>query len=294
MKKNPLTSLLFSSLVLSCISLSGQKIDSIPPVCLNHVMIYLDTVTYRVLFNSSFLSDTVGNCEAHTTKTEAQEYSGKYLFGEEGYLEFFPVKVKNPTSSNSFGFGFITLHTSDIWKIRDDWHKQTSETIWTDTTFYDSNGKRASWLYSIGLVPKDTNNFLPVWLMENTPEEMKRAGYIDSDLKEEITWGTYYRKLWKSQPFSKLLKGISSVNISVGNDEFDFLKKILQGFGLHQKGTIFLNQYVNISCDIKPYSVWKIQAVTFELKQDAPYRKLIISDNLNLELKGKSAVMTFN
>jgi hypothetical protein len=84
------------------------------------------------------------------------------------------------------------------------------------------------------------------------------------------------------------------VNISVDNDEFDLLKKILQGFGLHQTGTTSSNQYVNISCDIKPYSIWRIQTITFELKQDVAYRKLIISDNLILELEGKSAVMTFN
>jgi hypothetical protein len=293
-KKYLLVPVIFIGLVLSCISLSAQKIDSIPTVCLNHISIYLDSATYQNLFNSSFLSDTVGNCESHTQKTVNAEWSGKYLFGEEGYLEFFSTKGANVSPVGSFGFGFITFRTGDIWKIRDNWQKNTTESILTDTTFTDSKGIKKGWFYSIFLVPKDTSRFLPIWLMENTPEHMNEAGYTDSDLKEEITWGTYYRKHLKSQPFSKLLKGITSVNISVGNDEFDFLKKILQGFGLRQMGTIFLNQYVNISCDIKPYSIWRSQTITFELKQDVAYRKLIISDNLILELEGKSAVMTFN
>ena len=76
-------------MVLSCISLDAQKIDSIPPVCLNGVTIFLDTVTYRDLFNSSFLSDTLGICEAHTVTTVDAGWSGRYLLGEEGYLEFF-------------------------------------------------------------------------------------------------------------------------------------------------------------------------------------------------------------
>jgi Family of unknown function (DUF5829) len=293
MKRHLLISVIFIGLILSCISLSAQKIDSIPSVCLNHVLIYLDSATYQNLFNSSFLSDTIGDCEAHTVTTDKQKYSGKYLFGEEGYLEFFPTKEVHSIPSGTFGFGFFTFHTGDIWKIRNEWQKNTTETIWTDTTFKYDKGLRESWYYSIGIDPEDTSKFYPVWLMENTPEHMNKAGYTDSDLKDEITWGTYHRKLRKSEPFSKLLKGITSVNISVDNDGLDFLKKNLQGFGLCMTGTTFLNQYVKISYDIKPYYIWRIQSITFELRQDVAYRKLIISDNVILELEGKSAVMTF-
>jgi Family of unknown function (DUF5829) len=293
-KRHLFVSVIFLGLVLSYISLSSQKIDSIPSVCLNHILIYLDSATYQNLFNSSVLSDTIGNCETDTVTTVNQKYSGKYLFGEEGYLEFFPTKEVNTIPPGTFGFGFITFRTGDIWKIRNEWQKHATETIWTDTTFKYDKGLRDSWYYSIGIDPIDTSKYYPVWLMENTPEHMNKAGYTDSDLKEEITWGTYHRKLRKSEPFSKLLKSITSVNISVDNDGLNFLKKNLQGFGLRQMGTTFLNQYVNISCDIKPYYIWRIQTITFELKQDVAYRKLIINDNLTLELEGKSAVMTFN
>jgi hypothetical protein len=294
MKKHLLVSVIFIGLVLSCINISAQKIDSIPSVCLNHVLIYLDSATYQNLFNSSFLSDTIGNCEANTVTTVNKKYSGKYLIGEEGYLEFFLTKKVDTIPSGTFGFGFITFRSGDIWKIRNEWQKHTNETIWTDTTFKYNKGIRESWYYSIGIDSKDTSKPFLVWLMENTPEHMNKAGYTDTDLKEEITWGTYHRKLRKSEPFSKLLKSITSVNISVGNDELDFLKKNLQGFGLRLMDTTFLNQYVNISCDIKPYSIWRIKTITFELRQEVAYRKLIISDNLILELEGKSAVMTFN
>jgi hypothetical protein len=198
-KKYLLVSLIFIGLVLSCISLSAQKIDSIPSVCLNHVLIYLDSSTYQNLFNSSFLSDTLGNCEAHTQKTVDDEWSGKYLFGEEGYLEFFSTEGANVTPAGSFGFGFITFRTGDIWKIRDNWQKHTTEVIWTDTTIYEDKGTKKSLFYSIGLAPEDRNKFLPVWLMENTPEHLKETGYNDSELKEEISWGTYFKKRLKSE-----------------------------------------------------------------------------------------------
>jgi hypothetical protein len=294
MKKHAFILGLLINLIFDSINLDAQNSDSIPSVCLNHVLIYLDSATYQNLFNSSFLSDTVGNCEANTVKTVDDEWSGKYLFGEEGYLEFFSTTGANVTPVGSFGFGFFTFRTGDIWKIRDEWQKHTTEIIWTDTTIYEDKGIKKSWFYSIGIAPEDTNKFLPVWLMENTPEHMKEAGYNDSELKEEISWGAYYRKRHKSESFPRLLKDITSVNISVGSDELDFLKKTLSGFGLHQIGNTFSNPYVKIACDIKPYSIWRIQTITFELKQDVAYRKLIISDNLILELEGKSAVMTFN
>jgi hypothetical protein len=114
MKNHYLLFVVFFCLVLNCTSLDGQKTEIIPLVCLNHVVINLDTVTFNNLFNSSFLSDTVGNCEAHTQKTTDQEYSGKYLFGEEGYLEFFPIKDINAIPPGSLSLGFITFRTGDI------------------------------------------------------------------------------------------------------------------------------------------------------------------------------------
>ena len=131
-----------------------------------------------------------------------------------------------------------------------------------------------------------------VWLMENTPEHMKRAGYSDSDLKKEITWGAYYRHR-KREQYQKLLKGITSVKISVGSDRIDFFQEIMEGFGLQKLGSTFSNQYVNITCDVSQEPIWRVNSITFELKEDVPYRKLIISDNLILELDGKSAVFTF-
>lgn len=293
MKTCHLFSTIIFSVVLNWASLNAQKIDSMPSVCLNHVLIYLDSATYQNLFNSSFLSDTVGNCEAHTVKTVDDEWSGKYLFGEEGYLELFSTKGGNDTPLGSFGFGFFTFRTGDIWTIRDEWQKQTTNIIWTDTTIYEDKGIKKSWFYSIGLAPEDSSKFLPVWLMENTPEHMKDAGFNDSELKEEISWGTYSRKRREIESFPKLLKGITSVNITVGSDEFDFLKKTITGFGLHQINKAFSNPYVCITCDVSPEPIWRINTVTFELKEDVPYRKLGISDNLVLEFEGKSAVFTF-
>lgn len=295
MKTCHLFSAVIFIMVLSCLGLSCQKTVNIPTVCLNHAYIYLDTVTYHNLFNSSFLSDTVGDCEAHTEKTADEEYSGKYLFGEEGFLEFFSTEEADTIPSGAIGLGFITFRTGDIWKIRDEWQKHTTQIIWTDTTFEDNNGIKESEYYSIGIFPRDTSENMPVWvwLMEYTPEHMKKVGYSDSDLKKEITWSAYYEQKWKRGPYSKLLKGITSVNVSVDSDRIDFLQEIIEGFGLQKVGSTFSNQHVNIECDIKPDPIWRIQTITFELKQDVPYRKLIISDNLILELEGKSAVFTF-
>jgi hypothetical protein len=289
---------LFSAVIfimfLSCLGLSCKKTGNIPSVCLNHVVIRLDTVTYNNLFNSSFLCDTVGNCGAHAVKTTDQEYSGKYLHGEEGYLEFFPKEEEDSIPPGAVSLAFITFRTGDIWKIRDEWQKHATQTIWTDTTIVDNNGVKASICYTIDLVPRDTSESMPcwVWLMEYTPEEMKRAGYSDSDLKEEISWGKYW-KMRKGAVYTKLLKGITSVKISVGSDRIDFLQELMEGFGLKKTGSGFSNKHVNIDCDIKPDPVWRIQTVTFELTQEVPYRKFIISANLILELEGKSAVFTF-
>jgi hypothetical protein len=272
--------------------LSAQEKNSPTPVCLNHICIVLDSVTYHHFFNSPFMTDTLGDYEVDSTTTTSQSYFGNYLFGKEGYLERLSTNAYKNASLGDIGLGFITFRTGDIWRIRDEWQRHSADSIRTDTGFFDNKGTKESWYYSIWLSNKDFVMQISIWLQEHTPEHMKLVGFSEAEMKHEITWGTYIQKQW-GKKFTKLFDRITAVHLSLNNDEFEYLRKTLIGFGLIQLGTTFSNQYLNVTCDIIPHPTIRIQTITLALNESVDYRRLTISEHLILELEGKIAVFKF-
>ena len=285
---------LFIVLTISCCYIQcTQEKSSFPPVCLNHISVVLDSLTYQNLFETPFLRDTIGDCETDTITSVDQSYFGKYLMGRDGYLELFSTKGYKNAILGEVGLGFITLRTDDIWRIRDEWRQQVTDSIGIDTSFFEDMGIKKSWYYAIWLDGNDSIQPLNVWLMEYTPERLKEAGFSDTDLKQEITWATYAQKRF-GKTFTKLFDRIIAIHLLLRNNEFEYLRKTLTGLGLHQSGTSFSNQFVQVTCDIIPNPMMRIQTITVALSERVTYHRMIISNHLFLEVEGTKAVFTFD
>ena len=129
--------------------------------------------------------------------------------------------------------------------------------------------------------------------MEYTPERLKEAGFSDTDLKQEITWAIYAQKRF-GKTFTKLFDRIIAIHLLLRNNEFEYLRKTLTGLGLHQSGTSFSNQFVQVTCDIIPNPMMRIQTITVALSERVTYHRMIISNHLFLEVEGTKAVFTFD
>jgi hypothetical protein len=78
----------------------------------------------------------------------AAQSSKKYLFGNEGYLELFSTKGHEYATVGGVGIGFITFRSADTWRVREEWQRHTSNTVWTDTSYSEKKGVKRSWYYS--------------------------------------------------------------------------------------------------------------------------------------------------
>lgn len=102
--------------ILLCQWLHGQ--NRLPKIRLNHVYLVLDSATYNHLFDSAFIAQTIGKIKTSAVTTTNDSWSGKYLFGKNGYFEFFSDQGYKGASVGDCGLGFMTLKSGDIWTIQ--------------------------------------------------------------------------------------------------------------------------------------------------------------------------------
>jgi hypothetical protein len=94
--------------------------------------------------------------------------------------------------------------------------------------------------------------------MENTPEELKRAGFSEEEIIQPITWQDYVGRL-NHATFTKSFERISSIELSISKEEYEYLKRSLLGFGLKEKGKTFFNSQVKITYAINAHAVNRLK-----------------------------------
>ncbi|MEP7318909.1 MAG: DUF5829 family protein [Panacibacter sp.] len=266
--------------------------NKLPEIYLSHMFIVLDSITYRHLFDSAFIKEQLGTTRTDSVTTSEESWFGKYLNGRNGYFEFFPPNGFKDATVGNIGFGFMTYTSGDIWKIKNNRVVNDNDTLKADTTNYVSKGVSYPWYYAIYISDKDSAPPLSLWIMENTPELLKEIGFSDEELKSKITWQDYIEKQSKKKS-DQSFNRISSVELSVNKEEYEYLKKSLLSFGFKQKDNFFYTDDMQITYNISLNPAMRVKTIETELTAQFPMRVIKISDKLTLQVKGNKAVWKF-
>jgi hypothetical protein len=263
------------------------------PVSLNHLMIVLDSETYHHFFDSKFFCDSIGNCKEDTMVTPDRSWFGKYLSGKNGYLELFSAAANTANlPAGALGFGFITAQFGDLSQIKNKWQKHYIDTVYFNTQYSEYKGQKLPWYNVLTIDAKDSMQTIFAWLMENTSDELKRAGFNDSDIMKPISWEEYSNKS-SGKTITKLFDHISEVYLSVTKNQFEYLRETFTGIGLKQKENTFVNEAVKIICDINSNSTAHLQSISLTLTKNVSDLQTQISDHLILKASGNTAVLKF-
>jgi len=266
--------------------------NKLPKIYLNHLYIVLDSNTYNQLFDPIFISEKFGDIKTSSHKTTTDSWSGKYLYGKNGYFEFFSTKSYVGATLGDCGLGFMTSKSDDILKVERNWKKSSSDSLGKDTSLYIFENKPQPWFYSLYILRKDSLQPLSTWLMENTPELLKSTGFKDDEIKKEIKWQDFMARKTKVE-FTKSFNRIKSIDLSLNTKEYEFFKKSLLGFGLQQKGNVYFNNQIKISYTIDDNVPVRLKTVETELTEVYPESTIRISKNLVVEVNGEKAVWNF-
>jgi hypothetical protein len=261
------------------------------PVYLNHVFFVLDSNTYAHVFDS-VIFQKIGFAMVNKTTTTEGSWYGKYLMGRDSYFEvFYPTGLKGSSVGN-FGFGFMTTTSADIDQLEVHWKAAYKDSVKRDTNTVINKGEKLPWFYSLSLYTMDSSKSGSAWVMENTPDMLKSAGFTDDEMKKPILWHQFIEKKMKIKT-TKSLNRIVAVELITNKKELGYFKKSFLGFGLTEKHHAFYNENIHIAYTLADVPTSELKSVEIELTDSYKEQTIALGDRLSMHVKDKSATLFF-
>ncbi len=282
---------LLSFVLFLSFSISAKAQNTRLPVYLNHVFFVVDSNSYAHIFDS-VIFQKFGLVRERKTTTTVDSWYGKYLYGRDSYFEVFYPSGSPGSSVGSFGFGFMTTKSGDIDHLEVQWKANYKDSVKRDTDTVVDNGAKVPWFYSLSLYTVDSSKSGSAWVMENTKDELKSAGFTDDEMKKPILWHDYTEKRMKMK-YTKSFNRIVAVEIITNKKELGYFKKSFLGFGLTEKQDTFYNENIHITYKLADIPTSKLRSVEIELTDSFKEQIITLSDNLSMHVKDKRATIVF-
>jgi hypothetical protein len=261
------------------------------PVYLNHVFFVLDSNSYAHVFDSVIFRN-FGFAMVNKTTSSEGSWFGKYLMGRDSYFEvFYPTGLKGSSVGN-FGFGFMTTTSGDIDHLEDQWKYNYKDSVKRDTNMIVINGTNLPWFYSLSLYTVDSSKSGSAWVMENSPDMLKSAGFTEDEMKKPILWHDFIEKKMKMKT-TKSFNRIVAVEIITNKKELGYFKKSFLGFGLTEKHHSFYNENILITYTLADIPTSELKSVEIELTDSFKEQTITLGDRLTMHVKDKTASLFF-
>ncbi|MXY98546.1 MAG: hypothetical protein F4Z29_12585 [Gemmatimonadetes bacterium] len=209
-----------------------------PPVYLNHLLIFLDAETYRAIGASGFLNEHFACSEERTTHDQATDMSwtGRYYYGRETYFEFMDPVRTSWAPRDAIAFGIEQEGGSE------DLASRLERALKRDITRFKRKRRYRDqdipWFWTVDIPRKDDARLIS-WVMEYDPGFLDRwaldlppgnpgtgtAGIARSGFL------TRYRSAIGDDLTDRLFRDITSVTVTLPPDEADLLEAELGVYG---------------------------------------------------------------
>src|SRR5450432_3501077 len=282
---------LLSFVFLLSFSIPAKAQTTRLPVYLNHVFFVLDSSSYAHVFDS-VIFQKIGFAMVNKTTTTEGSWYGKYLMGRDSYFEvFYPTGLKGSSVGN-FGFGFMTTTSGDIDQLEVQWKAGYRDSVKRDMNTVVNNGVNLPWFYSLSLYTVDSSKSGSAWVMENTPDILKSAGFTGDEMKKTILWHNFIEKKMKMKT-TKSFNRIVAVEIITNKKELVNLKKSFLAFGLPENRHTFYNDNIHITYTLADIPTSELKSVEIELTDSFKEQTIALGDRLTMHVKEKSASLFF-
>jgi hypothetical protein len=197
-----------------------------PPIYLNHLLIFVDMDTYRAIANSDFLEHQFAWFEERTTHDEAtsMSWTGCYYYGRHTYFEFMNPEATSWAPRDGMAFGVDEAQQSPLIEnmLRVHGHQQVRR--YSRSRKY--NNLDIPWFWAVEIPRPDTHHLI-TWIMAYRPEfliqwEPDLPPTPTSITRDQIL--TRYRtRVGAIDSSSRLFQDITSVTLSLPHEEASLL-----------------------------------------------------------------------
>lgn len=276
-------------LLVSITSFGQSRVDITTD--LNTVFVCIDSLSYRELFNNTYIKDTLFLCKEQEITTEKETYQGKYLIGESAVIEFFQPN-NSAHIGDHYGDWGIELKTRQI-KALDSLRKIAAKHhIKIDTSLENLVLDTVSipWYKTISL--KTEKNELTV--QEYQKEFLRLGGISEEDIETPMLYKEFISKVSNGEVYSRQFSKIQSISLLVNKDLLKLLKQFAIINSLIRAHNSFSGNDFSIEYHVmKHIPQFTIREIVIELINAQPARRIEISPGLIVTVAGKVCKFTF-
>jgi len=248
------------------------------------------------LFHHEFIAKIFANTRELSSKTLTDSYTGKYLMGQQSYIEVFKPDYKQgkPELGDKFGDVGIVFRTRkpDIKRLNQ-LIKADKKEVTLKLVEYEDSGKIISFNQNLHLSNAKLQETFRPYTEEFTVEFLKLCGFNESEIKSGITEKQFREKI-RGKKYEKLCDNIEKIELTLTRDEFEYLAETLKYLDFSQNGYQFTNNGLEISCSVQQNRSYKLKAIHFKLLNQTDDINIEISKTLTFRASGLKASFQFN
>ena len=235
------------------------------------------------------MKDTLFFCREESTKTNIDDYTGKYFIGEFATLEFLKPSDKNKFGDhlNDIGIEFKSIKIGVLDSIKD-----INSKVEIEKVYLESDDKKHLWYDALKLKENKTN--LEFSILEYSAEELKILGFTDDEIKKTISPIEFNKIVYGNHKYPRKFKSVKSITFEVNKIGLKYLKQLASNFDFSfKKNYIICNDFIIYYKCIKNHKTTLVKNIEINLTDNLNQKTISISPKINLLITGKTANIQF-
>ncbi len=259
----------------------------------NTIFICIDSLSYEQIFSNAYVRDTLFFCREQTTKTLADEYTGKYAIGKAANLEFFKPNNIDKIGNHLYDFG-IEFKTRSYGTLNNLVSQAQNKKIVidTNTTYLDEEDAKLIWYKTLNLAaPKANYEFS---ILEYQKEYLQYLGFEGHELSQEMSFEEFNTILSNGRKYPRQFRKIKSITLSLDKSKLPQFKAFceLNGLKAINKNT-YANPDLNIHFELSKKPQAQIKKISLELLEPQKDRLIQVSEQLKIKVSGQTCEILF-
>ena len=258
----------------------------------NTIFVCISKENYEQLFQNSFVKDTLFFCKENSTTTTTDSYTGKYLLGEFGTIEFVQPSenINFGDKLNDIGIEFKTRRKGDLIQLK---NKTTQNKCVIKGVYINESDKNYLWYSELKLFKHPTN--FEISILEYSQDYLEMLGFTNDEINQEIT-PTYYNKVvYNNKKYPRKFKSIQSITVEVNQEGKNYLKQIAKEFNCKEfKNTIVCNGFTIHYKLNKKTRKTILKDIEINLTEKLASKNILISPDILLSITDITANLKFN
>lgn len=272
-------------------SICFGQLKSIPKTDFNTIFICIDSISYKQLYQSKYIKDTLFFCREMQQETNTDSYTGKYLIGESSTIEFFQPKNTSQIGDHlgDWGIEFKTRKINILDEIikKSNFLKLPIDTATTKTVL---DSLPIPWYKTLSF--KNSKNELTI--LEYQTAYLQNLGFTKNQINQPMSFKAYNSILSNGKKYPRQFAMVTYIKLYADKK----LIENLQNFAKLNNCIKVENRFTNGETTIEYTAVenlpeFPIQEIGISLLNDQKFRIEKISENLEIKVNGKKANLIF-